>query len=74
MALLALGFLLADLRVMLARIFLLGTHSRKDDGGVKLPRKFRSRVELVVGEPIPAEQATAALLEERVRAQRGDQP
>jgi len=41
--------------------------SRKGDGGVKLPRRFRSRVELVVGEPIPAEQATAAFLEERVR-------
>ncbi len=46
--------------------------SRKDDGGVKLPRRFRSHVELLIGDPIPPEQANAAYLEERVRELRGD--
>ncbi len=38
------------------------------------PRRFWSRVELAVGEPVPAEQATSALLRERVAALRGDWP
>jgi len=46
--------------------------SRKDDGGVKLPRRFRSQVELVIGAPIPPEQATAEFLEGRVREMRGE--
>ncbi|RUQ37873.1 MAG: MFS transporter [Candidatus Competibacteraceae bacterium] len=37
-----------------------------------LPRRFWSRIELAVGEPTPPEQATSALLRERVRALRGD--
>ena len=36
------------------------------------PRRFWSRIELAVGEPIPAEQATSTLLRERVVALRGD--
>ena len=36
------------------------------------PRRFWSRIELVVGEPAPPEQATSALLRERVAALRGD--
>lgn len=36
------------------------------------PRRFWSRIELVVGEPIPPERATSAVLRERVVALRGD--
>jgi 1-acyl-sn-glycerol-3-phosphate acyltransferase len=36
------------------------------------PRRFWSRIELVVGEPVPPEQATSALLRERVVALRSD--
>jgi hypothetical protein len=36
------------------------------------PRRFWSRIELVVGEPVPPEQATSALLREQVVALRGD--
>ncbi len=38
------------------------------------PRRFWSRIELVVGEPVPSEQANSALLRERVAALRGDWP
>ena len=38
------------------------------------PRRFWSRVELAVDEPVPAEQATSTLLRERVVALRGDWP
>lgn len=38
------------------------------------PRRFWSRIELLVGEPMPPEQATSALLRERVLALRGDWP
>lgn len=50
--------------------------SRRDSrlGRLRLPRRFRARVELVVGAPIPPEQASAAQLEARVRELRGDQP
>ncbi|MFO0042429.1 MAG: 1-acyl-sn-glycerol-3-phosphate acyltransferase, partial [Pseudomonadota bacterium] len=44
--------------------------SRKDR--LRLPRRFRSRIALVVGDPIPAGEVTAALLEQRVRELRGD--
>ncbi len=37
-----------------------------------IPRRFRARIALVIGEPVPPEQATAAFLEERVRELRGD--
>ncbi len=38
------------------------------------PRRFWSRIELVAGEPAPPEQASSALLRERVAALRGDWP
>ncbi|MEP6939335.1 MAG: MFS transporter [Rudaea sp.] len=38
----------------------------------RLPRRFRSRIDIVAGVPIPAAQATAALLEAQVRELRGD--
>jgi 1-acyl-sn-glycerol-3-phosphate acyltransferase len=34
----------------------------------KLPKRFRARITLKIGEPIPPELATAPLLEEKVRA------
>jgi 1-acyl-sn-glycerol-3-phosphate acyltransferase len=37
------------------------------------PRRFWSRIELMVGEPTPPEQATSAVLRERVVELRGDQ-
>jgi hypothetical protein len=36
------------------------------------PRRFWSRIELAIGEPIPPERATSAVLRERVVALRGD--
>ncbi len=38
------------------------------------PRRFWSRIELVVGEPVAPEQATSARLREQVVALRGDRP
>ncbi len=48
--------------------------SRKDStlGRMRFPRRFRARIEVVIGAPIPPEQATAAVLEQRVRELRGD--
>jgi 1-acyl-sn-glycerol-3-phosphate acyltransferase len=48
--------------------------SRRDSalGRLRVPRRFRSRIELVAGVPFPAAQATATLLEAQVRALRGD--
>jgi 1-acyl-sn-glycerol-3-phosphate acyltransferase len=48
--------------------------SRKDSwlNRARLPRRFRAQIELVAGPAVPAGQATAALLEARVRALRGD--
>ncbi|MDS4031168.1 MAG: MFS transporter [Candidatus Contendobacter sp.] len=40
----------------------------------RFPRRFWSRIELAVGEPVPAERATSALLRERVASLRGDWP
>jgi 1-acyl-sn-glycerol-3-phosphate acyltransferase len=37
-----------------------------------IPRRFRARIALVIGEPIPPDRATAPYLEERVRELRGD--
>ena len=43
--------------------------SRKDGPAMhKLPQRFRARLRLTIGEIVPAEQVSAALLEERVRA------
>ena len=44
--------------------------SRRDR--LRLPRRIWSRIALVIGDPIPPEQATIELLEERVKALRGD--
>jgi 1-acyl-sn-glycerol-3-phosphate acyltransferase len=48
--------------------------SRADStfGRARLPRRFWSKIELVVSAPIPPEQATAAVLEAKVRELRGD--
>jgi 1-acyl-sn-glycerol-3-phosphate acyltransferase len=40
----------------------------------RLPRRFRARVELVVGAPMPPAQVTLQLTEARVRELRGDMP
>ncbi len=41
-------------------------------GRMRVPRRIRAQVELVAGPPVPPELATAAELEARVRALRGD--
>ncbi|MDZ3823607.1 MAG: MFS transporter [Pseudoxanthomonas sp.] len=48
--------------------------SRRDTrmGRTRLPRRFRARVELVVGVPVAAAEASAAALEARVRELRGE--
>lgn len=48
--------------------------SRRDSmlGRLRLPRRFRSRIELVAGPAVPGAQASAALLEAKVRELRGD--
>jgi len=48
--------------------------SRKDSalGRMRLPRRFRAHIEVAIGPPVPPELATAAELEARVRALRGD--
>jgi len=38
---------------------------------MRLPRRFWSRLVLAVGEPVSANDASAAVLEQRVRALRG---
>jgi len=48
--------------------------SRRDSmlGRMRVPRRFRSKIELVAGPAVPAAEATAATLEARVREMRGD--
>ncbi|MGS1120855.1 MFS transporter [Rhodanobacter sp. UC4436_H3] len=48
--------------------------SRRDTrlGRLRLPRRFRARVELVVDAPVPPQAASAASLEARVRELRGE--
>ena len=48
--------------------------SRKDSalGRARLPRRFWSRIALVVGDPVPPAEASAAALEAKVRELRGD--
>jgi 1-acyl-sn-glycerol-3-phosphate acyltransferase len=48
--------------------------SRRDSalGRARLPRRFRARIEVAIGTPVPPGEATAAVLEQRVRALRGD--
>jgi 1-acyl-sn-glycerol-3-phosphate acyltransferase len=38
------------------------------ESGLKLPHRFRARLTLIAGDPVPPEQVTAAGLEQRVRA------
>ena len=47
--------------------------SRRDSalGRSRLPRRFRSRIALAIGAPLPPEQADATTLEQRVRELRG---
>ena len=47
--------------------------SRRDSalGRMRWPRRFRARIEVAIGAPVPPEEATAAGLEARVRALRG---
>jgi 1-acyl-sn-glycerol-3-phosphate acyltransferase len=48
--------------------------SRRDSrlGRMRLPRRFRAPIGIVAGEPVPGAEASAALLEARVRELRGD--
>ena len=48
--------------------------SRADSalGRLRLPRRFWSKIELVAGPPVPAAQASAELLEAKVRELRGE--
>ena len=48
--------------------------SRRDSrlGRMRVPRRFRAHVEVVADAPVSGEQATAAALEAKVRALRGD--
>ncbi len=50
--------------------------SRRDSrlGRMRLPRRFRARVELVVDAPVPPSQVSAEALEARVRELRGARP
>ncbi len=41
-------------------------------GRARVPKRFRAHIALVVGDPIPAELATAEYLEQKVRELRGD--
>jgi 1-acyl-sn-glycerol-3-phosphate acyltransferase len=49
--------------------------SKRDSrmGRLRVPRRFRAHVEVEAGAPVPGETATAAILEAKVRALRGDQ-
>jgi len=49
--------------------------SKRDSrlGQLRVPRRFRAHVEVEAGAPVPGANATAALLETKVRALRGDQ-
>ena len=48
--------------------------SHKDGGALtKLPKRFWSQVDLVASDPIPANQVTASLLQEKVALLRGTQ-
>jgi 1-acyl-sn-glycerol-3-phosphate acyltransferase len=46
--------------------------SKRSERLVRLPRRLRAHIELEAGPAIPGEQATAELLEAKVRALRGD--
>ena len=48
--------------------------SRRDSalGRMRLPRRFRARIEVAIGAPISPQEASAAVLAERVRELRAD--
>jgi 1-acyl-sn-glycerol-3-phosphate acyltransferase len=48
--------------------------SRRDSmlGRMRIPRRFWSKIELVAGAVVPAQEASAARLEAKVRELRGD--
>jgi 1-acyl-sn-glycerol-3-phosphate acyltransferase len=48
--------------------------SRRDSalGRMRLPRRFRAHIEVAIGAPVPSGEATAGVLELRVRELRGD--
>ncbi len=48
------------------------SHNDSRMGRMRLPRRFRAQVEVVAGEPVDGREATAALVEARVRSLRGD--
>jgi 1-acyl-sn-glycerol-3-phosphate acyltransferase len=48
------------------------SHSDGGIGRARLPKRFRARVALAIGEPVPPELATAEYLEAKVRELRGD--
>ena len=50
--------------------------SRRDGrlGQMRVPRRFRAHIEVLAGEPVDGREASAGLLEARVRALRGDDP
>ena len=53
--------------VPMALAGLWGSMFSRKDRGTKLPQRFRARLRLVVGDPVPPEQVSAADLEQRVR-------
>jgi 1-acyl-sn-glycerol-3-phosphate acyltransferase len=61
---------------MAVRGLWLSMWSRRDSklGRSRLPRRFRAHIELIAGPPMPGPAVTAAELEARVRALRGDRP
>lgn len=48
------------------------SHNDSRVGRMRVPRRFRAHVEVVAGAPVDGREATAELLEARVRALRGD--
>jgi 1-acyl-sn-glycerol-3-phosphate acyltransferase len=53
--------------VPMALAGLWGSMFSRKDRGTKLPQRFRAKLRLEIGEPVPAQQVTAADLEQRVR-------
>jgi 1-acyl-sn-glycerol-3-phosphate acyltransferase len=53
--------------VPMALAGLWGSMFSRKDRGTKLPQRFRAKLRLQIGEPVPPEQVTAAELEQRVR-------
>lgn len=49
------------------------SHRDNRMGRMRVPRRFRAHVDVVAGEPVDGREATAEMLEAKVRALRGDQ-